>query len=171
MIEWTTPRPLKTWPGEALAGELMNQARPGSRHTLLVGALEALATLGAPLHHDQAEHVDFLLAGYLRGVAAAAIVADVASHTRHWTGARDYALGGEQVEFLPPDGVLLGTLTVALTAVGKALTMAGAWGDMPRVTVPDGHTETVGLIQRGLAEAAQVRMDQVNDRAEDVNGV
>lgn len=171
MIEWTTARPLQTWAGETLARELTNQSRPGSRNMLIVGALESLATLGTPLHHDQADHVDFLLTGYLRGLAAAAIVADLARNTRDWTSARDYALGGEQVEFLPPDAVLLGTLTLALTAVGKAVQMADAWADMPRVTVPEGQRETMEHIQRALAQATQARMNQVTERAEDVNGV
>ena len=171
MTEWNDPRPLKNWAGEALAVELMNMPRPGSRHILLTGALETLATLGAPLRHEEAEHVDFLLMGYLNGLAAAAIVADVAGRTRHWTSARDFALGGREVEFLPPDGVLLGTLTLALTAVGKAISMADAWGDMPRVKVPEGHRETMEAVQRALAQATQTRMTQVSNRAEDVNGV
>lgn len=170
MIEWNEARPLQTWPGAALARELMNEARPGARHTLLVGAMESLATLATPLAHDQSEHVDFLIRGYLRGLAAAAIVADLACLSRRWTGARDFALGGEEVEFLPPDAVMLGTLTLAMTAVGKAITMEEAWRDMPRVHPPQEQGETMAAIQQALGRATQARMTQVAARAEEAIG-
>lgn len=168
-MEWNDPRPLKSWPGDALATELAD-LKTGARYGVVMSALESLATLGTPYPEDRPEHVDHVLVVYLRGVAAAAIVADTACNTRHWTSAQDFALHGGQVDFLPPDAVLLGTLSLAMTAIGRAVDVFPAWEAHPGVAVPFGHGVTVGMIQQALGTATQARMTQVTDRAEDVNG-
>lgn len=173
-IEWNDPRPLKSGPGLALAMELVDQPK-GAAYGLVVAALDALAHSATPAPGDQPEHVEHMLIVYLRGVAAAAIVADAAAGERRWTTARDYALRGEEVEFLPPNVVLLGTLTLALTAIGRAWEVIPAWEGVLHwehpLSVPFGHAPTVDLIQRALAETTQARMAQVTERAEEVGGV
>lgn len=169
-MEWTDARPLKSGPGTALAMELVDQARAGGAYVLAVSAMESLADLGTPSPQARPEAVEFMLIGYLRGLAAAAIVADVARGAREWTGARDYALHGQEAQFLPPDTVLLGTLTVALTAVRRAVELAPVWEAHPAVPVPEGHRAVVERIQQVLVEATQARMTQVSERAEDANG-
>lgn len=170
MLDWNDSRPLKSGPGHALALELVDQPTT-TAYTLVLSALESLADLGTPQPYARPGSVEFMLVGYLRGLAAAAIVADIANGTEEWTSARDYALHGRRAEFLPPDTVLLGTLTMAMTAVGRAMELLPVWeSHAVAPPVPGGHRAVVEQIQRALAQATQARMDQVSDRAEDVSG-
>lgn len=169
MTEWNDARPLLTGPGRALAVMIADEM---NRHAFMMvtGCLEGLSTQTEPRPQATAQETEIALSCYLAGVAAAAMVADAARGTREWTGAGDFTAGGEEVEFLAPETVLLGTLTLALTAVGRGLELAGAWAAQPGVTVPAGHRETLKLIQQSLAQSAQARMTQVSERAEDVAG-
>ncbi|MFC4328267.1 hypothetical protein ACFPC0_10565 [Streptomyces andamanensis] len=170
-MDWNEARPLRTGPGRALALEMNNS--PQRAYALAVGALEQLNGLGAPNPQESAETMERALLAYLRGLAAAAIVADAACGTRQWTGAFDFAVnGGEVREFLPPDAALLGTLMVALSAVGHAmdlLPVLAAHDAAPRV--PVGQAGVLKQMQMMIATASQRRMDHVSERAEEASGI
>lgn len=169
-MDWTNSRPLRSGPGRALAAE-MSDSPPDTAYSLAVGALDLLKDMSAPAPHDSREVVDALLASYLRGLAAAAIVADAANEVRRWSGPQEFAVGAREVEFLRPDTVLLGTLMLALAAVGNAIDLLPAWAShdaAPRV--PDDQLGVLTQMQWALATAAQARMTQVSERAEEVSG-
>jgi hypothetical protein len=148
---------------------MMNDA-PGHAYLLAAGALENASSLAAPPVTATAEEVEFALVGYLGGVAAAAIVLEAATGQREWTGAQDFAVNGGQVEFLPPEAVLLGTLMLAMTAINRAVDLVPVWEAHPAAPpVPAGHGEVVVQVQRALAQVTQARMTHVSERAEDAN--
>jgi hypothetical protein len=173
MLDWNNPRPLSSGPGRALATR-MNDL-PGQAYLLLVGTLEQAGALAAPEpgvpYSIPADQTEDKLTVYLEGVAAAAIVADAATGRREWTGARDFAVNGDQVELLRPEAVLLGTLVLAYTAACRAVELAPVWEALPGVPpVPEGHAQVVAEVRQRLVEVTQARMTQVSDRAEDANG-
>lgn len=170
-MDWNTSAPLRTGPGRALAVELVDAGRPDRVHALVVGALDALNALERPRRLAGREGVEIELRVYLRGLAAAAIVADHATGSRLWTSAADFAVHGDQVEFLAPESVTLGTLSLALAAAGHAMDLTPAWEAHPAAPpAPFGHHTVLVDVQRALAQGAQARMTQVSDRAEDLYG-
>lgn len=166
-MQWTEARPLRTGPGRALA-TAMNDT-PGQAYLLAAGALDQATQVYVPAAHAPAEALVLPLTDYLAGVAAAAVVADVATGRRDWTGARDFAVNGNEVTFLPPEAVLLGTLTLALTAASRAVDLLPAWEAHPGVQVPGEFRSVLGQVQRSLAEVTQARMTLMAERAEDVH--
>lgn len=170
-MDWNSASPLRTGPGRALAMELVDAGRQGQVHALVVGALDGLNALECPAPQAARENVEVRLRVYLRGLAAAAIVADHVSGSRLWTSAADYAVRGEQVEFLEPESVTLGTLSLALAAAGHAMDLTPAWEAHPAAPpLPLGHHTVLVEVQQALALGAQARMTQVSNRAEDLYG-
>lgn len=155
-MTWYGKRPLESDEARAMAAEVLDN--PAHALTLVGGALEAMAAYeGTP---PQTGEQDTELRGvYLRGLAAAAIVADAACGERRFTSALDYAVGGEPVRFLRTDQVALGLVMAAASAMTGARWMVRALAASPHgVPVPDGHGPVVEMVADMLTQAARVRL-------------
>jgi len=158
-MTWKGNRPLESDEGRALATELIDS--PQQAALVVRGALEALAT--HPPHPQfrafGPEQAHELRAVYLRGLAAAAIVADVACAERAFTSVMDYSLHGEAVMFLPSDRVGLGLITQALNALENADSVVHHLAlNAHTRPVPEGHERVLALVRGMLAQAARVRL-------------
>lgn len=147
---WGNGRPLGTDPGRGLAAELAD-CRDGSQaESVASGAVYAL------LHVPEGLDGKGLARVYLRGVAAAAVLAEH-GRERRYTGARDYALRGREVDFLPGATPRVGLLSVALKAVQDS-----AWVRLvlreEGVAVPPCHVAALDEVIAALESRVRERM-------------
>jgi hypothetical protein len=152
---WNESRPLHTDPGRALAVEIVDS--PARAHEIVTGALEGLLYIDCLATDLPLGGGATLLSAYLRGTAAAAIVVDSARGTRKFTSASDYAVGGNEVVFLPL-GATLGMLTVASSAMGQApwvlSQLARTWVE------PEGHRATMEELREKATLAARAKISK-----------
>lgn len=156
MSTWYGKRPLESDAGRALAAEVLDN--PGHALTLVTGALEGMTGHeGASPATPEADAA--LRAVYLRGLAAAALVADAACGEQRFTSALDYAVGGDAVRFLRTEQVTLGLIMAAASAMTGARWMVRALADSPYgAPVPPGHGLVVEMVSQMLTQAARVRL-------------
>ncbi len=164
MTVWQEPKPLRTGPGQALAVEVTQASSPEEAVLVVRGALGALAdatdqrpALTGP------DEANALRDVYLRGLAAAAIIADGALGTRHFTHAIDFSVHARQADFLPPDALTLGLITQAAGAMFQGEWIIGelaARADGPPPwPLSDDHPQTRRKVLEHLAHAARLRMN------------
>ena len=153
-MSWTQARLLRTGPGHALATEIADS--PLHAHLLVTGALGMLIRWEEPEEEGFApEEMQQLLDDYLRGMAAAAIVADTATNSKEFTGAEDFAVGGREGPLL--DG---GAITLGLVSQAASAAFAGKWvtdhlAAYTTPTVLEDHRVQVRAVRAALATAAQ----------------
>lgn len=115
-MDWNDVRPLTTADGEALAREVVDAGEMGS--DVVHRAIESLSYLDCEAADAGPDGLEALRRVYLRGLAAVAIVADVAAGARRYTSAQEFAVNGREAQFLPL-GVTLGTMTAASSSMAQ----------------------------------------------------